>query len=55
VNLVASIYKKSPDIVLSLESSRLGEPKILLGANEKIKAHGWSQKVSFEDGLNFYK
>jgi nucleoside-diphosphate-sugar epimerase len=55
VNLVASIYKKSPDIVLSLESSRLGEPKILLGANEKIKAFGWSQKVSFEDGLNLCK
>lgn len=55
VSMVASFFKKSPDIVLSLESFRLGEPRFLLGENEKIKAHGWTQKVSFEDGLNLYR
>ena len=55
VNLVASFFKESPDIVLSLESFRVDEPRILLGDNKKINSHGWTQKISFEDGLNLYR
>ena len=55
VRMVASIFKKSPDIILSLESSRLGEPRFLIGENNKIKAYGWRQKVLIEDGLKVYK
>ena len=52
VRLIASKFEKSPDIVLSLESSRLAEPQFLIGENKKIKSYGWCQKVSFENGLD---
>lgn len=55
VGLIASIFKKSPDIILSRESSRLGEPKILIGQNEKLKRLGWSQEIMIEDGINLCK
>jgi len=55
VCMIASKFKKSPDIVLSLESSRKGEPQFLIGENKKIKSCGWSQRISFEDGLDLWR
>ena len=52
VGLIASKFEKSPNIILSLESSRLAEPQFLIGDNKKIKSYGWCQKVSFENGLD---
>jgi nucleoside-diphosphate-sugar epimerase len=54
VQLVASRYGKSPSSVLSLKSSRVGEPVILVGDNRKLKALGWRQQISLSEGIQAY-
>jgi nucleoside-diphosphate-sugar epimerase len=54
VNYIASLYKSDPSIILNSKSTRLGEPHLLVGDNKKLKALGWSPKISLEQGLSTY-
>jgi len=55
VKEIALICKKLPDEVLSLDSPRIGEPKFLVGDNDKLKKLGWKKNISFEQGIKNYK
>ncbi|MCH8524773.1 MAG: NAD(P)-dependent oxidoreductase [Balneolales bacterium] len=54
VNYIASLYNSDPNIILNNRSTRLGEPHLLVGDNKKLKALGWSPKISLEQGLLTY-
>lgn len=41
VRHVAGLYGADPAMVLKLSSDRPGEPRLIVGANEKLKALGW--------------
>lgn len=41
VRLIASAYRGDPDTVLALSTARPGEPEMLVGENQKLKALVW--------------
>jgi nucleoside-diphosphate-sugar epimerase len=51
VCLVADIGHVCPDEVLDLPPSRLGEPKFLVGNNDRLCGLGWKRKVDLKQGL----
>lgn len=55
VRAVAKLCLKSPDSVLSIDSSRGGEPDFLVGDNKKLKNLGWMQKLHWVDGIQTYQ
>ncbi|MBP6353845.1 MAG: NAD(P)-dependent oxidoreductase [Acinetobacter sp.] len=54
VTVIASMCHADAQKILSLETVRHNEPPILIGNNSKIKTLGWSQRISIQDGLEFY-
>jgi nucleoside-diphosphate-sugar epimerase len=51
VCLLAAIRSVCPGQVLDLPPSRLGEPKFLVGNNERLCGLGWNKKVDLLQGL----
>jgi len=49
VNTIANAFNGNPRIVLDLSTERPGEPDILFGDNEKLKALGWQPIHSTAD------
>ncbi len=45
VKVIAQINSADPMTVLGQKSDRIGEPKFLIGNNEKLKKHGWQNKI----------
>lgn len=41
VKNIASMYNEDPNLVLSLATERLAEPKLIIGNNNKLKSLGW--------------
>jgi nucleoside-diphosphate-sugar epimerase len=54
VKIIAQIYGVSPLKVLDMESERTGEPRLLVGDNEKLKSFGWRPKIDIVKGLLNY-
>jgi nucleoside-diphosphate-sugar epimerase len=54
VTIIARTYSISPAKILSIESERKGEPRLLVGDNEKLKNFGWRQKIDIVEGLKNY-
>ncbi len=52
---LAEIFNADPDKVLNLGSARLGEPKILVGDNQKLKEIGWQAQCLMTDFLSACK
>jgi nucleoside-diphosphate-sugar epimerase len=51
VCLIANYMNVDPSNVLKTISARKGEPKMLIGNNEKLQELGWKQKISLIDGI----
>jgi len=55
VCLLAEMSSVSPAGVLDLPPSRLGEPKLLIGSNDRLCSFGWKKKIDLKQGLkDFY-
>lgn len=54
VRAVASLCRQDATSVLSQNPIRKGDPKMLVGENEKLKDLGWKQAISIEQGLLDY-
>lgn len=51
VKMIAELMSADPAPVLSLATSRPGEPIYLVGDNSRIKSLGWHPKLSLREGL----
>jgi len=51
VKMIAELMEADPTPVLSLATSRPGEPTHLVGDNSRIKSLGWHPKLTLRDGL----
>lgn len=51
VRNIAALYKGDADSVLSLSTERPGEPKFIVGNNDKLKSLGWRPKHSMSQSL----
>ena len=51
VCLLAEFRSGCPDDVLDLPPSRLGEPKMLVGNNDRLVGLGWKRQVDLRQGL----
>lgn len=49
VQLIGHRFKDNPSIVLNLSTERPGEPEILFGDNQKLKALGWQPIHSIQE------
>jgi nucleoside-diphosphate-sugar epimerase len=49
VRLMGNRFKVNPSIVLDLSTERPGEPEILFGDSQKLKACGWQPRHSIND------
>ena len=47
VHQIAKFYGADPKVILDLSTERVGEPQIILGNNQKLKALGWRAQHSF--------
>lgn len=48
VRIIAKYFDADPDIILKLETTRPGDPPMLLGNNERLSALGWRIQQSLE-------
>lgn len=51
VRVLARLCGADPGPVLALASARAGDPALLVGDNQRLRASGWRQTVSLQDGL----
>ena len=52
---VAGMLQKDASKVLNLSTARKGDPRFLVGNNEKLKALGWSPQKEIDDGLRDFE
>lgn len=55
VEIIAKFHNQDPSLILGLESTRKGEPILIVGNNEKLINLGWKQKINIYEGLLNYK
>lgn len=55
VKIIARTYGVSPSKILDMKSERKGEPRFLVGDNEKLKSFGWKQEIDIVEGLSNYQ
>lgn len=51
VRELAALLHSQPDTVLNLTTERPGEPELLVGQNQALRALGWSPTLSLRQGL----
>lgn len=51
VRTLARLCDADPAPVLALASARAGDPEVLVGDNAKLRATGWQQSLTLEQGL----
>lgn len=49
VHQIADLYKADPQVILDLSTDRPGEPKILIGSNQRLLELGWRAQHLFTD------
>lgn len=54
VEKIAAIYERDPSEILSVNTERVNDPKLIVGANEKLLSLGWENNISLDDGLFRY-
>lgn len=55
VRLIANVFGADPKIVLNLTTARPGEPKMVVGDNQKLKETGWQAHCLMKDFLSTWK